>query len=60
MSFCKHLFLLQVWNELSLKGCVCKHIHESPDLRLFSCHLCLRASVCEFEKYESKSDIKKG
>ena len=43
---------------------MCKHIHGTPDLRLFSSHLCRTASVCwcvvgEIWK-EKKSDIKRG
>lgn len=65
MSFAKTFFAEQKWGIISQwKADTCKHIHETPDLRLFSCYLCLRVSVCwcVFWKIwkEKKSDIRKG
>lgn len=43
------------------KAATCKHIHETPDLRLVSCHLCLWECWCMFWKIWEKeeSDIKR-
>lgn len=43
----------------SISSC-CKHIHETPDLRLFSCHLCLRAEKYERGKNQTSNGDERG